>query len=158
MSLLIVGSGDVADAVSAIATTLGWESSVTDSVPEFTERLAPADAVVVLSHDPAIDGPALAAGLAAGVDYLAAMGSRRTQARRRDWLTANGVSVDRIDSVHGPAGVDIGAVTPAEIAVSIVAEIIAGHRGADRAGSISERPGPIHPGAGDGPADCPAET
>jgi xanthine/CO dehydrogenase XdhC/CoxF family maturation factor len=158
MSLLIVGSGDVADAVCAIATTLGWESSVTDSLPEIAERISQADAVVVLSHDPAIDGPALAAGLAIGVGYLGAMGSRRTQARRREWLTTNGVPAGRIDAVNGPAGLDIGAVTPAEIAVSIVAEVIAIQRGADGASSISERPGPIHPGAGDGPADCPAET
>lgn len=67
----------------------------------------------------------------------------------------NGVPQDLVDSVRGPAGLDIGSNTPAEIAVSMVAEIIAVHRGVT-GGSLSDRPGQIHPDLLPGTAECPA--
>ena len=87
--------------------------------------LTESDAVLVLSHDREVDGPALAAALAGRAGYIGALGSRRTQQARRDWLTERGVSEDALARIYGPAGLDIDAHTPAEIAVSIAAEILA---------------------------------
>ena len=74
---------------------------------------------------------------------MGALGSRRTQAARRDWLTEFGVSAADQDRVHGPAGLDIDAHTPAEIAISIVAEIVAGRSSAG-GGALRDRSGPVH--------------
>jgi xanthine dehydrogenase accessory factor len=98
---------------------------------------------VVLSHDRAVDGPALAAALASDVGYVGALGSRRTQAARREWLTDHDVAGDDQQRIHGPAGLDIDAHTPGEIAVSIVAEILAGRSSAS-GGALRDRPGPVH--------------
>ena len=86
-------------------------------------------------------GPALRAALAGEVGYIGALGSRRTQQSRADWLAYRGIT--DLDRVHGPAGLDIGANTPAEIAVSIIAEALAVASGEER-GSLRERPGSIH--------------
>ena len=80
---------------------------------------------MLLTHDPKLDDPALAAGLRAGVVYLGALGSTRTHAGRVARLTEAGFSGDEIARIHGPVGLDIGAAGPAEIAVSILAEMIA---------------------------------
>jgi len=143
-TLLIVGDGEVATALAAIAATLGWDPIVVDSLPDATSALPRSESVVVLSHHDGIDGPALAAALASGASYVGAMGSRTTQARRRAWMLENGVPEDRVDAIHGPTGLDIGADTPAEIAVSIVAEVIAVSRGRS-GGGLRDRTGPIHP-------------
>jgi len=81
-------------------------------------------AVVTLTHDPKIDEPALAAALRSGAFYVGALGSRRTQADRRARLAAEGLSPEQLDRVHGPVGLAIGAVSPGEIAVSILAELV----------------------------------
>ena len=87
--------------------------------------------------------------LAAGTTYVGAMGSRRTQARRREWLLANGVSEQALGALHAPIGLDIGADEPGEIAVSILAEIVAVRRGAGSSvSSIGDRDGAIHPDLG----------
>jgi xanthine dehydrogenase accessory factor len=112
----------------------------------------------VLRQALVVDGPARAAALASGAAYIGAMGSRRTQARRRAWLHANGVSAELADSIRGPAGLDIGADTPAEIAVAIVAEIVASRRGAVETSALSARPGPIHQDATPGARQCPGEN
>jgi xanthine dehydrogenase accessory factor len=83
---------------------------------------------VVLSHDEAVDAPAIGAALRAGTAYVGAMGSRRTQSRRREWLLAHGVGEDALATVHTPIGLDIGADEPGEIAVAILAELVAVHR------------------------------
>ncbi len=106
-------------------------------------ELRPSDAFVVLSHDRDVDGPALAAALSGSAGYVGALGSRRTQAARRDWMTDYGVDVADQDRIHGPAGLDIDAHTPAEIAISIVAEIVAG-RSAATGGALRDRSGPVH--------------
>ncbi len=82
-------------------------------------------ALIALTHDPKIDDPAIAAGLSAGCFYVGALGSRKTHARRVERLAAAGFGEADIARIRAPVGLDIGAVSPAEIAVSILAEIIA---------------------------------
>ena len=146
--LLVVGEGPVADALVPMAELLGWQATVATTLPEVRTALSRARAVIVTSHDDDVDSAAIAAALEAEVAYLGAMGSRARQDRRRKWLLANGVAEERLAEVHGPAGLDIGANTPAEIALSILAELVATLRGADATGSISDRDGPIHPDKG----------
>ena len=128
--LVIVGAGPVADALAAIAGLLGWQAQVLNQVSAATgviAGLAGLDKVVVAAHDIELAGPALAAALRGQVGYIGAVGSRRMQAARADWLASRGI-IDT-DRVHGPAGLDIGANTPAEIAVSVVAEAVAAAAG-----------------------------
>ncbi len=80
-------------------------------------------AVVTLTHDPKIDDPAIRAALAAPVFYLGCLGSKRTHAKRVERLQEGGFGADQIARIHAPVGLDIGAATPAEIAVSVMAEI-----------------------------------
>jgi len=85
-------------------------------------------ALVALTHDPKIDDPALAAALSSACFYIGALGSRKTHERRIQRLTAAGVAQEDLARIHAPIGLDIGAVSPAEIAVSILAEIVASLR------------------------------
>jgi xanthine/CO dehydrogenase XdhC/CoxF family maturation factor len=156
MMVLIVGDGPVADALGPMVSALGWTPSTANSLADTTRGLDAADAVVVTSHHDGLDGPALQAALAAGVGYVGAMGSRRTQARRREWLLANGVAEPDLETLHAPVGLDIGADDPGEIAISILAEIIAVRRNrAGSLGSIGAREGAIHPDQEPGSAYCP---
>jgi xanthine dehydrogenase accessory factor len=82
-------------------------------------------AVVALTHDPKIDDPALAAALQSECFYIGALGSRKTHQRRVQRLTASGFTEADLARIHAPIGLDIGSVSPAEIAVSILAEIVA---------------------------------
>lgn len=141
--LVVIGAGAIADALRRCADVLGWKTQVVTQVNHATGMiagLAMLDKLVVLSHDNELAGPALAAGLDSPVGYIAALGSRRTQQSRADWLAYRGIT--DLTRIHGPAGLDIGANTPAEIAVSIVAEAIAVRSGAaasaprERSGSI----------------------
>ena len=131
--LLIIGGGGVADALVNAVGLLGWQSQVTTDVRGATgiiAGLAALDKVVVTSHDDELAGPALAAALASEVGYIGALGSRRTQQSRADWLARRGIT--DLERIHGPAGLNIGANTPAEIAVSIVAEALAARSGNER--------------------------
>ena len=124
--LVIVGGGAIADALVRAASLLGWQTQVVADISAATgviAGLAAMDKLVVISHDVELAGPALAAALGSPVGYIGALGSRRTQQNRADWLAYRGVT--DLERVHGPAGLDIGATTPAEIAVSIVAEALA---------------------------------
>lgn len=85
-------------------------------------------AVITLTHDPKLDDPALAAALASPAFYIAALGSRKTHAARLERLKAHGFDDAQLDRIHGPAGLAIGAKSPAEIAVSIAAEMTAALR------------------------------
>ena len=143
-SLLVVGDGPVAEALAPMADLLGWRTTVATTLDEARAAL-PAQAVVVTSHDPDVDAPALAAAIAARPVYIGAMGSRGRQAQRREWLLGHGVPEAELDAVHGPAGLDIGANTPAEIALSILAELVATVRGASGAGSLKDGSGSLHP-------------
>lgn len=139
-SVLVVGRGAIGEALAAQAELLGWSArwadepaAATAAVAAFTE----ADVLVLLDHAPAFDA-ALAAGLRGGRGFVGALGSRRTQAVRREWLLAAGVTDAQLARLHGPVGLDLGARTPAETAVSIVAQVVAvrsGRGGAALAGS-----------------------
>ena len=85
-------------------------------------------AICLLTHDPKIDDPALVAALRAECFYIGALGSRKTHARRLDRMQAEGFTPDELTRIHAPIGLDIGAVSPAEIAVAILGEIIAALR------------------------------
>jgi len=153
VNLLIVGDGPVTDALIPMVSALGWSCAVTASDPTVPPDV---DAVVVTSHHEGVDAPAIKAALAAGTTYVGAMGSRRTQARRREWLLANGVTEAALGALHAPIGLDIGADEPGEIALSILAEIVAVRRGRTAVvTSISAREGAIHPELAPGEATCP---
>ena len=142
--LLVVGGGGVAEALQHQVELLGWHTQVVNDASAATgviASLAVLDLVVVTSHDVEVAGPALAAALESPVGYLGALGSRRTQQARADWLAYRGVT--DLERVHGPAGLDIGANTPAEIAVSIVAEALA-VRSKAGARSLRAKTGSIH--------------
>ena len=81
-------------------------------------------AVAALTHDPKIDDPALSLALKAECFYIGALGSRKTHAKRVERLTAAGFTPDQIARIHAPIGLDIGAVSPAEIAVSVLGEVV----------------------------------
>jgi xanthine dehydrogenase accessory factor len=135
--LVAVGAGDIAEALCALAKPLGWQTVVVDPRPALAtrERVPSADEIVVawpdeveitpetalvsLVHEERIDVPALKAGVEGGAFYVGALGSRRTQEKRAAKLG------ELASSVRGPVGIDLGGETPAEIALEIVAEILA---------------------------------
>ena len=100
-------------------------------------------AVVVLTHEDRFDIPALTGALRSDAFYVGALGARKNQERRRERLLEEGLSEEEIDRIAGPAGLDIGAETPAETAVSILAEILAVRAGRS-GGSLKESKGRIH--------------
>jgi xanthine dehydrogenase accessory factor len=143
--LLIVGAVQIAQALAGLARELGISCVVIDPRARFltSERfpgvmlddrwpdeavtaLRPdrATAVVTLSHDPKIDDPALAAALAAPTGYVAALGSRKSHAARLERLAAAGVAPEDLPRIEGPAGLNLGAIGPAEIALSIAASMV----------------------------------
>ncbi len=143
--LIIVGAVQIAQALTGLARELGIATTVIDPRARFLtaerfpgvtlddrwpdEAIAalapdPATAIVTLSHDIKIDDPALHAALAAPTGYIAALGSRRSHAARRERLAALGVLPADLDRIDAPAGIDIGAVGPAEIALSIAAGMV----------------------------------
>ncbi|MEZ4538759.1 MAG: XdhC/CoxI family protein [Chloroflexota bacterium] len=158
-ALVIVGGAHIAVALAKLATILGYRTVVIDPRRAFGSqaRFAGADklvslwpdkafedmplrsdmAVVTLSHDPKIDDPALQAALASDVFYIGALGSRSTHARRRERLSALGFDNTQLGRIHAPVGLDIGADNPEEIALAIMAEVVAAYRQAGqlRAGS-----------------------
>ncbi len=128
--LVVVGSGPVASALDAAAALLGWQTEIVNDVAVATgliAALAPLDKVVVAAHDLELAGSALAAALETEVGYIGALGGRRMQQTRADWLAYRGIT--ELDRIHGPAGLDIGAETPAQIAVAILAQALAAEAG-----------------------------
>ena len=107
------------------------------------DELGPRDAVCVLTHDTKFDVPAIVGALATEVGYIGAMGSRRTHDQRVERLREAGVDDAGMARIHAPIGLDIGARTPEETAISICSEIIAERTGR-RAASLRETSGPIH--------------
>jgi xanthine dehydrogenase accessory factor len=131
-TLVVVGPGAIADALAAQAEVLGWAHRRADTVAEADAAVAAftdADVLVLIDHDPAFDA-VLRTGIE-GRGFLGALGSRRTQAARRERLLAAGVTQEQLGRIHGPVGLDLGARTPAETAVSIVAEVLAVRSGRD---------------------------
>jgi xanthine dehydrogenase accessory factor len=128
--LVVIGSTPVADALVELATLVGWRARVLSDVASATgviASLSELDKVVVTGHDLELTGAALMAALDSEVGYIGALGAHRLQETRADWLAYRGVT--DLSRVHGPAGFDIGAESPAEIAVSILAEAIAANLG-----------------------------
>ena len=97
----------------------------------------------MLTHDPKLDDPAISGALRRGVGYVGALGSRRTQEKRRDRLRESGITDEQLARISGPIGLDIGAHTPEETAVSILAEIIAVRAGRE-GGRLRDSKGRIH--------------
>ena len=143
--LIVVGAVQIAQSLVALAKTLGIETVVVDPRGRFLteERFpgttlddrwpdeavaaykpGPATAVVTLSHDTKIDDPALIAALSSGTGYVGALGSRRSHAARLERLAAAGVSPEDLARIDGPVGIDIGAIGPAEIALSVAAAMV----------------------------------
>jgi xanthine dehydrogenase accessory factor len=124
--LVVAGSGPIAEALARAAGLLGWRVVVSDDPAEAVAEvtaLSAMDNLVVVGHDDRLTGSALEAALAGPVGYLGSIGPRRLQESRADWLVRRGV--EDLDRIHGPAGLDIGARTPAEIAVSVLAQALA---------------------------------
>lgn len=123
--LVVAGQGPIAEALVDQGRLLGWKVVVDprpDTVAGFTAALSPLDAVVVMGHDVETSSRCLMSALESDAGYIGALGSRTMQQSRADWLAYRDVT--DLSRVHGPAGVDIGARGPREIAVSIVAEVI----------------------------------
>jgi xanthine dehydrogenase accessory factor len=145
--LFVYGAVDTAEALCRGAKLLGWRAIVADARAKFAtaERIPSADelivewpeealdriapdhqtAVVVLTHDDKFDEPALKRALETEAFYVGALGSRRNQERRRERLLEAGVSEEALDRISGPCGLDVGADSQAETALSILAEILA---------------------------------
>lgn len=146
--LVVVGSGDIVAAIRSQAGLLGWEvrdtlGSTAGSLDDLLVWAGATGALVVCSHDPHVDAPALAAGLSAGMRYVGAMGSRSTQSRRVARLEAMGITQEKLDLIHRPIGLDLGGRRAPEVALSIVAEILAVHCGRDGR-PLHRTDGPIH--------------
>ena len=166
--MLIFGAVDFAGALARVAKVLGFRVTVCDAravfatpqrfpsadrvVVDWPDRhlkavaaqLGPRDAVCVLTHDPKFDVPTIHAAFETGVGYIGAMGSRRTTAEREKRLRDMGADDASISRLRAPIGLDIGARTPEETAVSICAEIISLRARAPTRASLSHTEGPIH--------------
>jgi len=130
-SILVVGSGAIGDALLAQAALLGWTGRhETALVPTraAVAAFSDADVLVLLDHAPSFD-VVLLEGLRRGRGFIGALGSRHTQSARRERLRAAGLTDAELAALRGPVGLDLGARTPAETAVSIVAQVVAARSG-----------------------------
>jgi len=134
-SVLVVGSGSIGEALVAQAELLGWaavrETALEPALAAVAD-FSDADVLVLLDHAPSFDA-VLVEGLRHGRGFIGALGSRHTQSARRERMLAAGMSEDELSALYGPVGLDLGARTPAETAVSIVAQVVAARSG--RSGS-----------------------
>lgn len=143
--MLVIGAVHISQALAPMARLAGFDLTILDPrtafatperfpdvpvIAEWPEEALPAygldpfTALVALTHDPKIDEPAIAAALRAECFYVGALGSRRTHAKRVERLAAAGLSQEALAHIHAPIGMDIGASSPAEIAVAVLAEVI----------------------------------
>jgi len=132
--LVMVGDVALSAALASLAGQLGWHPMITTDVDDSLaaiEGLGPNDVVIVIEHRPSIATPAFTAALHRQVGYVGALGSRRTQVARRNALRNAGVTDAHLDRLYGPTGLNLGARSPVESAISIVAEIIAVRAGRD---------------------------
>jgi len=124
-TLVLAGGGPVLQALEQMAPLLGWRvqrASDPDTARGVVVGLGPLDSVVLARHDVELAGPVLASALDGSAGYVGALGSRAMQQSRETWLTDRGVA--GLERIHTPAGLDIGADGPAEVAVAILAEAI----------------------------------
>jgi xanthine dehydrogenase accessory factor len=157
-TLVIVGAVHIAIPLVRLAQTLGFRARVVDARRTFATRerfptadelvvawpqdalkadeLGPQHSVVILSHDPKFDGPALQIALRSQAGYVGLIGSRTTQAQRQAVLREAGFGEAELARIHGPVGLDLGGREPAEIALAILAEIVAVRHG-QRGGKLS---------------------
>jgi xanthine dehydrogenase accessory factor len=162
--MIVFGAIDFSAAVARLARDVGYRVTICDARRPFLEskrfaeahevvvdwpdrylegvRLSERDAVLVFTHDPKFDEPALIAAVRSGAGYVGALGSRRTQDRRRARLLAAGLSESELDRIAAPCGLDLGAASPTETAISVLAEIIALQAGRS-GGRLSDTAGPI---------------
>jgi xanthine dehydrogenase accessory factor len=166
LRLVVVGAVHVTQALCALAAVLGIAVVVVDPRRSFATperfpgvtvmarqpevalddiRLDARTAVVALAHVPHIDDAALLRGLASPAFYVGALGSRRSHAKRLQRLAGLGASEEALSRIHAPVGLDIGAATPAEIALSVVAEVVAARRGKARPRLVTDLPLPGGP-------------
>jgi xanthine dehydrogenase accessory factor len=164
--LILFGAVDIAVALCTLARDAGWRPYVVDPrarfavperFPDAEEVIAawpeeafarlggidPATSVAVLTHDPKLDDAALAIALRSPARFVGAMGSRRAQASRRERLLAAGFSEDELERLSAPLGLDLGAITREETALSILAEVVAARNGRE-GGRLATRSGRIH--------------
>jgi xanthine dehydrogenase accessory factor len=164
--LVIFGAVDYAAALAKLARAAGWRPFVCDPRSQFATpaRFPDADAVIaawpdeafasiggidratyiaVLTHDPKLDDAALSIALRSDAPYVGAMGSRRAQAQRRERLLAAGLGEELLERIAAPIGLDLGAVTPEETALSIMSEVVAVRNGRE-GGRLSHAAGRIH--------------
>lgn len=164
--LVIFGAVDYAAALCRLARAAGWRPFVCDPRSQFAtpERFPDAEQVIaawpeeafaraggidratyvaVLTHDPKLDDAALSIALRSEAPYVGAMGSRRAQAHRRERLLAAGLDEELLERIAAPIGLDLGAVSPEETALSIMAEVVAVRNGRD-GGRLSNAAGRIH--------------
>ncbi|MDZ4092165.1 MAG: XdhC family protein [Arthrobacter sp.] len=179
--MLVFGANDFGAALVPAAQLLGYHVTLCDARPAFArqERFALAEEVVtdwphrylaaeaaagrldartvvcVLTHDPKFDIPLLRTALRLDLAYVGAMGSRRSHGQRMESLLAAGVAPEEAGRLHSPIGLDLGAVTPAEVAVSITAELVALRSRSARRLSLKHGSGPIHPYSGKGHTSTP---
>lgn len=170
--MLIFGANDFGAALLPAGKLLGYDVTLCDARPAFSSqgRFLAADRVItdwphrylaaeaaagridsrtvvcVLTHDPKFDIPLLETALGLDLAYVGAMGSRRSHRQRIDGLLDRGIPAEALERLHSPIGLDLGAVTPAEVAVSITAEILAcrAPHPASARGSLKDGTGPIH--------------
>ena len=167
--LLVFGANAFGQALVAAARPLGLRITLCDQRPAFADpRSFPGAEVVrawphrfltdaaargdidarsivcVLTHDPKVDVPALTAALDLDLAYVGAMGSRRSDRARRAALREAGASEEALARLHSPIGLDLGAVTPAEITVAILAEILAVRSGRGAVAPLRDGQGPLH--------------
>jgi xanthine dehydrogenase accessory factor len=164
--LLLVGAVDIAGTLCTLAKAMGWRPFVIDPSARFAARarfgdaddvlsLWPAQAfewlggihsatsVIALTHDPKLDDAALTIAQRSAAAFVGAMGSRRAQSKRRERLLDAGLGIEELDRLAAPVGLDLGASSPEETALSILAEVVAvrhGHEG----GRLRTRDGRIH--------------
>jgi len=147
--LVLIGAVHISQALAPMARLAGLDITIIDPRTAFAtpERFpetpvlaqwpdealaaAPPDrytAICILTHDPKIDDPALVIALKADCFYIGALGSKKTHAKRLERMRAKGIGEEALSRIHAPIGLDIGAVSPAEIAVSVLGEVVAAMR------------------------------
>jgi xanthine dehydrogenase accessory factor len=153
-TLVIVGAGHIAIPLTTFARTLNYRVVVIDARAAFATRerfphadelivewpdevlekmdLNPSTSVAVLTHDPKFDEPTLKVVLSRQVGYVGAIGSRKTGEERNERLKKQGLTDEQLSRIHGPIGLNIGATSPEEMALAIMAEIVATHHGKDK--------------------------